>query len=241
MMVAKRFKANFDIILERLSELGYRHSWKVVNATDFGVGQNRRRLICVSVLGREPPMFPEPKGSFRPLRDYLEPSGAVPDSYFLTEERLKGVIWSSDKESGRGNGFRFQPCPPPTTGLQAQSTQNTDGRQTRTSLQIGMLMTYGLEMHNRVWSIDHASPTVTAAQGGGTMTKIAVPEGRTPVRELTPRECLRLMGFLDEEIDRIIGSYSKTRLRMFAGDAVVVDMFIGVLGSIYGEVADDAC
>lgn len=56
-----------------------------------------------------------------------------------------------------------------------------------------------------------------------------------PVREISPREALRLMGYTDGEIDRIEPKYTKTRLKKFAGDSVVVDVYIGMLRSIYGR------
>lgn len=59
---------------------------------------------------------------------------------------------------------------------------------------------------------------------------------RVPIRMLTPRECLRLMGFRDPEIDKLVEAYPKTRLYAFAGDAVVVDVFEGVIKTIFREV-----
>ncbi len=40
------------IIIEKLSELGYHVSWKVLNGSDFGVPQNRERIIIIGSLER---------------------------------------------------------------------------------------------------------------------------------------------------------------------------------------------
>lgn len=73
-------------------------------------------------------------------------------------------------------------------------------------------------------------------------------DGKTyRIRRLTPRECMRLMGYTDEEIDRIDSSvvrmksgkerkeFPDSAMYKFAGNSVVVDCFAKILGA----VADD--
>lgn len=50
-LVSKRFKCDFDMWLEYLESLGYTNYYKVLNAKDFGIPQNRERVFVVSVLG----------------------------------------------------------------------------------------------------------------------------------------------------------------------------------------------
>ena len=60
-LVGKKFKTQFDEWLEYLEELGYTNYWKVLNAKDYGVPQNRERVFCISILGEhEPYKFPQP-------------------------------------------------------------------------------------------------------------------------------------------------------------------------------------
>lgn len=58
-MVEGRGRPLFDDLLAELEHLGYRLTWKVVDAADYGVPQHRRRLV---VLGRRggTPTFPAP-------------------------------------------------------------------------------------------------------------------------------------------------------------------------------------
>lgn len=51
-------RAYFDGIVERLEVLGYRVEWKMLNAVDYGVPQNRERLFVVAHRGDFD--FPEP-------------------------------------------------------------------------------------------------------------------------------------------------------------------------------------
>lgn len=120
-LVSKRFRPDFDSLMAKLSALGYRHTWRVVNATEYDVGQNRRRLFVVSMLGSEPPAIPSPVPRTKVLRDYMDDE--VDEKYYLSAKRLEGLVWSnaSDREAGRG--FRFRP----TDGSSPASTVTTKG------------------------------------------------------------------------------------------------------------------
>src|SRR5574344_3130446 len=60
-LVSKKFKADFDKWLDFLAELGYTNYWKVLNAKDYGIPQNRERVFCVSIRGNHKPfVFPKP-------------------------------------------------------------------------------------------------------------------------------------------------------------------------------------
>ena len=48
-LVSKKFKHNHNEYLEELENLGYRNYWKILNAKDFGVAQNRERVFTVSI------------------------------------------------------------------------------------------------------------------------------------------------------------------------------------------------
>ena len=108
MMVSKKFKANFDELMDELSAIGYNHTWKVLNACDYGVAQNRKRLFVISKLNGKLPEMPKPIPLTKCMRDYLEPE-PVDERYYLSQDRLKGLIWSSERESDRGRGFCWNP------------------------------------------------------------------------------------------------------------------------------------
>ena len=108
MMVSAKFKANFDDLLNELTALGYRHAWGILNAADCGVAQSRKRVFVISKLAGTPPQLPKPIPLTKCLRDYLEPEPGAPE-YYLSEERLKGLVWSNEKEEAARRGFRFEP------------------------------------------------------------------------------------------------------------------------------------
>ncbi|HEU4737584.1 MAG TPA: DNA cytosine methyltransferase [Solirubrobacterales bacterium] len=59
----------WPIILARLEDAGYRVSWKVLDAADYGVGQHRERLIVVGLRGRRGRSFVFPPASHGPDRE----------------------------------------------------------------------------------------------------------------------------------------------------------------------------
>lgn len=62
-LVGKKHKADFDKWIAYLDSMGYNTYWKVLNAKDFGVPQNRKRVFAVSILKEHDKgfTFSEPK------------------------------------------------------------------------------------------------------------------------------------------------------------------------------------
>ncbi|WP_446457331.1 DNA cytosine methyltransferase [Tuanshanicoccus yangjingiae] len=91
-LVSKKFKADFDRWLEYLESLGYTNYWKVLNAKDYGVPQNRERVFCVSILGEHKGFeFPTGEPLTIRLKDVLEDE--VDEKFYLLEERVKQLVW----------------------------------------------------------------------------------------------------------------------------------------------------
>lgn len=51
--LSKNNMAVFEEYLETMAEFGYKNSWCILNATDFGVPQNRERIFVISSLDKE--------------------------------------------------------------------------------------------------------------------------------------------------------------------------------------------
>lgn len=48
------------------------------------------------------------------------------------------------------------------------------------------------------------------------------------IRKLTPRECFRLMGVRDEDIDKVLINQSDSSSYHLAGDSIVVDVLMAI-------------
>lgn len=90
-LVGKKFKVQFDEWLEYLEGLGYTNYWKVLNAKDYGVPQNRERVFVISVSGEHNPYeFPKPIKLDKVIKDILE--DRVDEKYYLSNDTLKKFI-----------------------------------------------------------------------------------------------------------------------------------------------------
>ena len=90
---ALTFKKNmegFNTWLKTLEDIGYKNYWKILNAKDYGVPQNRERVFCVSILGDEEYKFPEKQLLKMRLKDVLEEN--VDEKYYLSNERVKQLV-----------------------------------------------------------------------------------------------------------------------------------------------------
>lgn len=48
-LTSKKFEKEFKTVLDSLEEAGYDNYWKVLNAKDYGVPQNRERVFIISI------------------------------------------------------------------------------------------------------------------------------------------------------------------------------------------------
>lgn len=165
-LVSKKFKADFDKWLDFLAELGYTNYWKVLNAKDYGIPQNRERVFCVSIRGEhEPFVFPKPKELTIRLRDMIDE--AVDERFYLKESTIRSILRSTF--NSRRDSIR------PGDGL-ANTLLARDWRGPQ-CVQVGEVVGGKWDkMHDiskRVYEPDGIAPTVHCQQGGNTELKIA--------------------------------------------------------------------
>lgn len=92
-IVSKRFKETFDLFISELNEYGYNTYWKVLNAKDYGVPQNRERVYVVIVrkeLDNGAFWFPQPFDNGKRLRDVLEQN--VDGKYYVKNDGAEKLI-----------------------------------------------------------------------------------------------------------------------------------------------------
>ena len=97
-LTSKRFKQQFESILNDLSELGYTNYWKVLNAKNFGIPQNRERVLIVSVrndIAQNNFCFPHEIPLLRKLKDLLEDN--VDEKYYLSENAIGRLIKKNNR------------------------------------------------------------------------------------------------------------------------------------------------
>lgn len=198
-LTSKKFKEQFEIVLKSLEDAGYNNYWKVLNAKDFGVPQNRERVFIVSIrkdidLGFE---FPEGFQLELKLKDLLEDE--VDEKYYL-KGTVDFFIKNSFDMEAKGNGFRFSPHIKKNATIAKAITTRAGGRMddnfvsdielsetnftfsSKSCVQVGNLSGGKWDKINescrRVYSEEGLSPTIHTCQGGNTEPKVLI---ETPI------------------------------------------------------------
>lgn len=164
-LVSKKFISDFNRWLEFLSSLGYKNYWKVLNAKDYGIPQNRERVFCVSIRGEhEPFVFPEKIPLTLRLKDMID--AVVDERYYLKESTIRSILTSS--YNSRRDSVK--------TGDEIANTLLARDYKGPQCVQVGEVVGGKWDkMHDisrRVYATDGLSPTVHCQQGGNTELKI---------------------------------------------------------------------
>ena len=240
-LVGKKFKADFDKWLEYLEGLGYTNYWKVLNAKDYGVPQNRERVFVVSILGEHKPYkFADKIPLDKCIADILEDE--VDEKYYLSDEiqnrfkitnQNKNIIRTT-KPDFRTIGQRDLVYNEKGIMGSLVATDYKQPKQIAEINQVGMLDIKGNEQVRRVYGDNGISPTLNTMQGGNRQPKII--EQTFRIRKLTPRECFRLMGLNDDDIDKIQATgVSNTQQYKMAGNSIVVDVLEAIFKNLFKE------
>ncbi|WP_227624859.1 DNA (cytosine-5-)-methyltransferase [Helicobacter cetorum] len=225
----------FKIMEQVFDALGYTRYKAVLNAKDYGIPQNRERLFVVGFrkdLGVKDFCFPKPILLTTSMQDFLLDN--VQDKYYLKQKGIDFVCASKNltKRYTQVNG-KIALC-------QKKNQQyNWHGDFIQESLEKYFLSqkvkdyvlssgTKGFFSKPKV-DLNIARPLLTTMHK---MHRAGVDnyvntQGR--LRKLTPRECLRLMGFCDSF--KIV--VSDTAMYQQAGNSIVVDVLIHIMQEIF--------
>ncbi|WP_338461588.1 DNA cytosine methyltransferase [Brevibacillus borstelensis] len=118
-LITKKHRPTFDALLAKFEEIGYRVSWRLINAWDYGVAQKRERVFIVGIradLGFAFE-FPEPRPEdyrTQVLRDVI---GDLPEPSDTCGKNVKKVERVADMN---------EPGPTVTTQFRCQTVEITN-------------------------------------------------------------------------------------------------------------------
>lgn len=225
------------------SELGYDFSWQVLNAKNYGVPQNRERLFVVGIrkdLEQEVPFeFPAPIPLEKVMKDFLMDN--APGGYFLPKKGVEFVTMERNltKRFTQIDG-EVQLCQKKNQQFNWHGDFVFQSEEEATSHEIPDLEKYFLSEKVKKYvlssgtknfyskpevDLDIARPLLTTMHKmhRAGVDNYVTTQGR--LRKLTPRECLRLMGFCDSF--KIV--VSDTSMYQQAGNSIVVDVLIAIM------------
>ena len=105
-LTSKKFEKEFNTVLSSLAEVGYNNYWKVLNAKDYGVPQNRERIFIISIrkdIDTGTFTFPEKQPLTLRVKDLLEP--VVDEKYYLKSQRADDLIRQILAKTDTGKGM----------------------------------------------------------------------------------------------------------------------------------------
>lgn len=145
-----------------LSSMGYRSAYRVLNAKDFGIPQNRRRCFMISRRDRGSLDFPDPIPLTTSLKDYLESD--VPDKYYLSDQRIQSYERHRIRHEAQGHGFGWRPiC---SDGITPPITTNPTRTGAPFLMQAGTLSDEKYDLAGRVYDPNGLSPTICTVNRG---------------------------------------------------------------------------
>lgn len=241
-------KPHLERFIARLTEMGYKSSYAVLNAKDYGIPQSRRRCFMVSTLHKGIFKFPAGRPLQRSLKDMLEDK--VPESFYLSKGQIINMESHRIRQEANGRGFGWKPMDPERERVAHAITTNPY-RQVGTFIienpkskgrgEPGQIIVLGLldwkghhESARRVYDPAGIAPCLPTCGGGRICPKIIDINNPPRIRYLTPRESLRLMGQTDSDIDKLIQTEpAKTQLYKLAGNSIVVDVLVAIFKGIF--------
>lgn len=204
---------------------GYDVHYQLLNARDYGIPQTRERLFCIGFKKKTKFKFPAPIPLKYKMYDFLEDYAA--GEYYAAEHRVK--VLSPDiehrnnlirsMESERFNDFifpikdvddKYYLSEKVAKYVLCSGTKNFK-TPIKTDLDIARPLLHSMHKMHRAGVDNYVTYNKTKGIDG--------------IRKLTPRECLRLMGFKDD-FKLVV---SNTSAYMEAGNSIVVDVLIALL------------
>ena len=223
-LLSEKHRHNFDNYISSMQEIGYNSYYKVLNAKDYGIPQNRERIFTISVrqdIDTHSFKFPEKEKLILKLKDMLE--NEVEEKYYLKDELVSKFLPSEENNTNivgnlvmdkwQDNMKRIYDINKYSPTINTMQGGNLEPKIVeRTPLKF-------LNRNQKKIEGDYAFCVDNSNTGG-----IKEIENNTiRIRKLTPKECWRLMGFSDNDFIKAQSiPTSNTQLYKQAGNSIVV-------------------
>ena len=143
--------------LQKLESIGYKCYWRVLNAKDYGVPQNRERCFMISLLGDYYYEFPQTIKLEHRLKDLLEDE--VDEKYYLSDKAIQGSLNTNFQSSKLENKI-------PKNGI-VPTIMARDYKDPKCVIEPKLIeLTKNQSQGNRIYDIDGLSVSLCANGGG---------------------------------------------------------------------------
>lgn len=226
-------------------DLGYKWQYQILNAKDYGIPQNRERVFVIGFrkdLDFKEFTFPEKMELTKVMQDFLVDN--VSGKYYLAKKGVEFVLSDKNLEKRYTQiDGEIQLCQKKNQQFNWHGDfifeeENKDKETTMQELEKYFLSekveqyvlstgTKGFYSKPKI-DLDIARPLLTTMHKmhRAGVDNYVTTEGR--IRKLTPRECLRLMGFCDSF--KIV--VSDTAIYQQSGNSIVVNVLMAIMKQI---------
>ena len=190
-IVGKQFKDTFKMFTDELDEYGYNVYWKVLNAKDYGVPQNRERVYLIFIkkeLDNGKFVFPEPFDNGMRLKDILEEN--VDEKFYISEDKVQrfltnlnnkdALLYDACQVKREGKSREYNDFCPTLTARDYKDPRLVNDNRVK---QLGNIVSTGNwdnPQRGRIYSSDGCSPALNCCGGGGLEPKIVQIENVIP-------------------------------------------------------------
>jgi DNA (cytosine-5)-methyltransferase 1 len=221
-LLSKRHEKNFEDWKRILNDIGYINKVYIMNSLDFGIPQNRKRVIMLSFYVGKNNSKAIKIGRF--LEVYKFKNSATKNLSDFLRTNYKSEIFRKEAES----------CQP---------------SKTESRLKIWNMNPKIVNSKSEI--TQNFVPTLTTKQdrhpNSGNLF-LTGKKGKSNFRFLTPRECFLLMGFSDNDFDKLKNSniytnnykelFNRDSLYKLAGNSIVINVLEAVF-NLVDEVFDN--
>lgn len=243
-LVGKKFLPLFQKWIRELEGFGYTNSYMVMNARNYGVPQNRERVIMISILGNEKFVFPNPFPLGRFLSDIMEDN--ADGKYYVSKEKVDSFVSGKEEEIYRKAGFEVKDeivklghmWKSLTNGLVYMPNGVSPTLLVGGNCHNDIFLVEGYKEGRKVFPCSFRTRSYCGQpqqleinfKGSWSNTVTTIPKDylmaeifdEIKVRRATPRECFRLMGVKESDIDTIMScGISENFLYRLAGNSIV--------------------
>lgn len=260
-LLSKKHRHNFDAYISILESLGYNNYYQVLNAKDYGIPQNRERIYTISIrkdVDNGKFIFPEKEELKIRLKDMLEKE--VDEKFYLKDYQIENIKksnfhqnqrriqekdycdtlcardWKDPKcvQVGNLQGGKWdkinESCRRFYSGEGIAPTIHTcQGGNTEPKVVQRTPLKF-LNRNQKKIEGDYAFCVDNSNTGGIK----EIEKNTIKIRKLTPKECWRLMGFTDEDFEKVQKiPTSNTQLYKQAGNSIVVNVLEKIFSNLF--------
>ena len=212
-LLSKNFTEVFTLFVKELEEYGYNVYFKILNGKNYGIPQNRERVILLAIrkdVDNGKFKFPEPFEDGKTFNDLLDDCKHLfentDETIIIDDKIMPGVKRNIERDKylivASDKGIYRIPC---TTSFQDNAV--------------------GIKYSPTITASNHSTIVLQKTQVNGIE--------RFYIKKLRPHEALKFMGFDDEDYEKASSVVSDSQIYKQAGNSIIVDVIYAVFKELF--------